>query len=168
MTLSLLVARGRPPAAGAGPITSAGADQHCRTSARRRHLPPWPPCRPWPPDRDGAGRITPAAPARAFAALAWNITRREPEKAGADRLAELVSRDIAQELPNCPLHGRRLGAAATPALLARWLQTVPALGVDGGRIALVSPSGAGKTTTLAKLARRCWNTSRVAGADVRR
>jgi flagellar biosynthesis protein FlhF len=94
-----------------------------------------------------------------FAALAWNdYTRREPEKARAlIELAELgLGRDIAQDIVAELPAGTDAGSAQRPhlALLARRLQTAPAPGADGGRIALVGPSGAGKTTTLAKLAAR--------------
>lgn len=94
-----------------------------------------------------------------FAALAWNdYTRREPEKAQAlIELAELgLGRDIALEIVAGLPAGADAGSAQRPhlALLARRLQTAAVPGADGGRIALVGPSGAGKTTTLAKLAAR--------------
>jgi flagellar biosynthesis protein FlhF len=94
-----------------------------------------------------------------LAALAWNdYTRREPEKAQAlIELAELgLGRDIAQDIVAALPTGAEAGAAQRLhlALLARRLQTAPAPGADGGRLALVGPSGAGKTTTLAKLAAR--------------
>ncbi|MFO1401144.1 MAG: flagellar biosynthesis protein FlhF [Steroidobacteraceae bacterium] len=94
-----------------------------------------------------------------LAALAWNdYTRREPEKAQAlIELAELgIARDIARgivaELPA----GAQAHAAQRPhlALLARQLPVAAAPAGDGGCLALVGPSGAGKTTTLAKLAAR--------------
>jgi flagellar biosynthesis protein FlhF len=94
-----------------------------------------------------------------LAALAWNdYTRREPAKAQAlIELAELgVGRDIAQDIVAAFPAGTDAGTTRHPhlALLARRLHTAPMPGADGGRIALVGPSGAGKTTTLAKLAAR--------------
>jgi flagellar biosynthesis protein FlhF len=94
-----------------------------------------------------------------LAALAWNdYTRREPQKTQAlIELAELgLGRDIAQQLVAELPAGGESGAAQRPhlALLARRLPVAPAPAAAGGCLALVGPSGAGKTTTLAKLAAR--------------
>jgi len=94
-----------------------------------------------------------------LSALAWNdYTRREPARTQAlIELTELgLCRDIAQDIVAALPAGTDAGTTQRPhlALLARRLQTAPMPGADGGRIALVGPSGAGKTTTLAKLAAR--------------
>jgi flagellar biosynthesis protein FlhF len=94
-----------------------------------------------------------------FAALAWNdFTRCEPFKAQAFiELAELgigrdLTREIVAEMPTTA--GSESMQRLHLALLARRLRCVASPVAEGGRVALVGPSGAGKTTTLAKLAAR--------------
>ncbi|MCC7464320.1 MAG: flagellar biosynthesis protein FlhF [Gammaproteobacteria bacterium] len=94
-----------------------------------------------------------------LAALAWNdYTRREPQKAQAlVELAELgIGRDIARRIVDELPAASAARAVPKPhlALLARDLPVAPAPAAGGGCVALVGPSGAGKTTTLAKLAAR--------------
>ena len=95
-----------------------------------------------------------------LAQLAWtDLTRRAPVH--TELLRELTEIGIARELaaeiagriaPGTELtQARRLGVAAIAQRVVvtgdRWLE-------EGGRIALIGPTGVGKTTTLAKLAVR--------------
>jgi len=94
-----------------------------------------------------------------LAALAWNdFTRREPLKARA--LADLanlgVERTLAlQIVGDLPASLNSDQAQRTPyALLARRIQVCAPPMQRSGAVALIGPPGAGKTTTLAKLAAR--------------
>lgn len=94
-----------------------------------------------------------------MAALAWNdFTRREPVKARA--LADLanlgVERTLAlQIVGDLPTLLNSEQAQRTPyAMLARRIQVCPPPVQRSGAVALIGPPGAGKTTTLAKLAAR--------------
>jgi flagellar biosynthesis protein FlhF len=97
-----------------------------------------------------------------LAHMSWNDKRlREPLQARV--LTDLTALDIAPDiaLTLAKLAPRRTSVqdpASIPlAMLARHLPVVDKLGtVNGGVIALVGPTGAGKTTTIAKLAAR-WS-----------
>jgi len=95
-----------------------------------------------------------------FAALAWNdYTRREPHRAQAlAELAEIgIGRDVAQEIVAALPGAAEAGQSQRPhlALLARRLPiAASAPTAAGGHFALVGPHGAGKSSTLAKLAAR--------------
>lgn len=122
------------------------------------------PCRQVPPPRgttDSHG-----SPPRRTSSAAEGGRHGPPATEDADPLlTQLVQQNIAETLAQRLLENARLeaGAAADPELLrqrlARYIaRTVPASGgiafADGRpvRAALVGPPGAGKTTTLAKLA----------------
>jgi flagellar biosynthesis protein FlhF len=94
-----------------------------------------------------------------LAALAWNdFTRREPIKARA--LADLanlgVERNLAlQIVGDLPTALNVEQAQRTPyAMLARRVQVSAPPAQRSGAVALIGPAGAGKSTTLAKLAAR--------------
>ncbi len=96
---------------------------------------------------------------RQLAALAWNdFTRREPMRARA--LAELtelgVGRDVALSvLEDFPVNPTAEQAQrAHYALLARRIQTCDSPVEAGGVLALIGAAGVGRTSMLAKLARR--------------
>jgi flagellar biosynthesis protein FlhF len=97
-----------------------------------------------------------------FAHMSWNDQRlREPLQAQV--LEQLTAMDIAPDIAMmlAKLAPRRTNVenpASIPlALLTRHLPVVDKLStVNGGVIALVGPTGAGKTTTIAKLA-ACWS-----------
>jgi flagellar biosynthesis protein FlhF len=94
-----------------------------------------------------------------LATLSWNdFSRREPERVRVvDELQLLgVARATAVRLMErfpLPLD-RPWGTADVAAWLATELRTVALPGAAGGAVALVGPAGAGKSTTLAKLAAR--------------
>jgi flagellar biosynthesis protein FlhF len=96
---------------------------------------------------------------RQLAALAWNdFTRREPMRARA--LAELtelgIGRDVAlsvlEDFPDSPTAEQ--AQRAHYALLARRIQTCDSPAEAGGALALIGAAGVGRTSMLAKLARR--------------
>jgi flagellar biosynthesis protein FlhF len=96
---------------------------------------------------------------RQLAALAWNdFTRREPMRARA--LAELtelgIGRDVAlgvlEEFPESPTAEQ--AQRAHYALLARRIQTCESPVAAGGALALIGAAGVGRTSMIAKLARR--------------
>ena len=94
-----------------------------------------------------------------LAALAWNdFTRREPLKARA--LADLANLGLERTLAlqivgDMPAMLTTDQAQRTPyAMLARRIQVCPPPLQRSGAIAMLGPAGAGKTTTLAKLAAR--------------
>jgi flagellar biosynthesis protein FlhF len=97
-----------------------------------------------------------------LAHMSWNDKRlREPLQARV--LEELTAMDIAPDVAMSlavltPLRTSLKNPSHIPlALLAKHLQVVDKLSpVNGGVIALVGPTGAGKTTTIAKLAAR-WS-----------
>ncbi|HWW19196.1 MAG TPA: flagellar biosynthesis protein FlhF, partial [Steroidobacteraceae bacterium] len=94
-----------------------------------------------------------------LAALAWNdFTRREPLKARAlTDLANLgLERALAMEIvEEMPASVRADQAQRLPyALLSRRLKVCPPPHERSGAIALIGPTGSGKTTTLSKLAAR--------------
>jgi len=95
-----------------------------------------------------------------LAHMSWNDTRvREPLKARVlEQLTAMdIAPDIALSLANlAPRRSQLKNPANIPlALLVRHLRIVDDLSpVNGGVIALVGPTGAGKTTTIAKLAAR--------------
>jgi flagellar biosynthesis protein FlhF len=94
-----------------------------------------------------------------LAALAWNdLTRREPLKARAlTDLANLgldreLAMEIVSEMP--PDVGAEQAQRLPYALLSRKLKVCPPPVERHGAIALIGPCGAGKTSTLSKLAAR--------------
>jgi len=95
-----------------------------------------------------------------LAHMSWNDKRvREPLRAHV--LEQLTAMDIAPDIARslasrAPRHTNLKNASTIHlALLARDLKVVDKLStVNGGVIALVGPTGAGKTTTIAKLAAR--------------
>jgi flagellar biosynthesis protein FlhF len=95
-----------------------------------------------------------------LAGMTWNDRRlREPAKARV--LEELLAMDIAPDVATvlaarAPLRSRLKNQAHIPlALLLKHLPVVSDLAsVTGGVMAIVGPTGAGKTTTIAKLASR--------------
>ena len=97
-----------------------------------------------------------------FATMGWNDRRlREPLKARV--LEELSVLDIAPDVAMAlATHTPRRTSLDNPslipfALLVKYLPVVDRLStVNGGIIAVVGPTGAGKTTTIAKLAAR-WS-----------
>ncbi len=97
-----------------------------------------------------------------LAHMSWNEKRlREPLQARV--LEELTAMDIAPDIAlwlakSAPRRTSVANPSSIPlALLARHLPVVDKLStVNGGVIALVGPTGAGKTTTIAKLAAR-WS-----------
>jgi len=94
-----------------------------------------------------------------LATLAWNdFSRRDPERVRVvDELQLLgVARATAMRLmERFPLPvDRPWGTADVAAWLAAEAPNAPLPGADGGVVALVGPAGAGKSTTLAKLAVR--------------
>jgi flagellar biosynthesis protein FlhF len=95
-----------------------------------------------------------------LASVAWNdLERRDPARARAiEALAALdIAPDVARTLTaQMPESAATDDPARVPmALLLRNLPVVnDAMFVDGGTIAIVGPTGVGKTTTIAKLAAR--------------
>jgi flagellar biosynthesis protein FlhF len=97
-----------------------------------------------------------------MAHMSWNDKRlREPVQARV--LEELTTMDIAPDIAMAlaalaPRHTSLKNPSHIPlALLVKHLRVVDKLSpVNGGVIALVGPTGAGKTTTIAKLAAR-WS-----------
>jgi flagellar biosynthesis protein FlhF len=97
-----------------------------------------------------------------LAHMSWNDKRlRDPQQARV--LEQLTAMDIAPDIamslaalaPQCT--GLKDPAHIPLALILKQLQVVDKLSpVNGGVIALVGPTGAGKTTTIAKLAAR-WS-----------
>jgi flagellar biosynthesis protein FlhF len=94
-----------------------------------------------------------------LAALAWNdFTRREPLKARALTdlahlgLERMLALEIVEEMPASVSaeQAQRLPYA----LLSRRLKVCPPLVERTGALALIGPTGSGKTTTLSKLATR--------------
>ncbi len=95
--------------------------------------------------------------------LSWSeLSRREPVKAWLTRellsvgFSAGIARNIAQRLP-VDMQSQEQAAGWAKAMLARNLQTVDsesAMLDQGGIFALMGPTGAGKTTTTAKLAAR--------------
>ena len=95
-----------------------------------------------------------------FAGITWNDKRmREPLKARVleDLSAMDIAPDVAQALAECtPQRTNLANPSHIPlALLVKHLPVVNDLAsVSGGVMAVVGPTGAGKTTTIAKLAAR--------------
>jgi len=95
-----------------------------------------------------------------LAGMTWNDKRlRDPDKARV--LEELLAMDVAPDVATVlaartPPRSRLENPAHIPlALLLRYLPVVRDLAsVTGGVMAIVGPTGAGKTTTIAKLASR--------------
>ncbi|MGH8446811.1 MAG: flagellar biosynthesis protein FlhF, partial [Solimonas sp.] len=149
-------------------------------AVRRAAPPPEPPSTPPPSPtaRDDAERIAGPAPAAPelqqlrrelggmrkmlesqMAGLAWRELREHPEKLRALQtminlgLEPKLAREIVAELPDAADAER---ARFLPlGLLTRRIPTLKSdVILDGGIIALVGPTGVGKTTTIAKLAAR--------------
>jgi flagellar biosynthesis protein FlhF len=151
-------------------------------AAKAVPAPPSLPSSPSPPRRPAAAGRAPSNPAEAssggfdlmqrelkdmrrllesgFATLSWH-DRRQSEPLRADVLEQLSSMDIAPDVASAlaahaPTRTKLKDTSKLPlALLLQHLPVVDGLStVNGGIVAIVGPTGAGKTTTIAKLAAR--------------